>query len=148
MALSTSLPWFVTVIAQRILCWFLTALLLFAESGQTVYAHTCLKQNKTTYSLTAETSCKKESSRPCCARRHQMQTGIKAAGCCVITAKYIKQNFQAEEVTAPVHTETVAVLHTVALPLLYAPAQAPTLPVCHLSPPYGTVHLPVKQLRI
>jgi hypothetical protein len=93
-----------SMIARRLALTFLTLLILFADSGQMIYAHTCLKSNHTSLSLFTPASdcCGKEETtkRICCAKKAAEQKKNCALGkmdCCSVSAKYIKQSFPSGE---------------------------------------------------
>jgi hypothetical protein len=88
---------------RRIAVACLTLLILFADSGQMIYAHTCLKSNRTSLSLFAPGNCciKKENKRSCCAKKAAEQEKSCTLGkmsCCSVSTKYIKQSFPSNEV--------------------------------------------------
>lgn len=69
---------------KRVVHLVLVFLLLFADSGMTLYAHTCLKTKHTHYSIgTPKHCCKKAQSKSNCA--------VKKSSCCNVSSKYIKQ---------------------------------------------------------
>lgn len=86
---------------KRIISLFIAMLLLFAESGQVVYAHTCFKSNKTTLSLYTPAHCADEvQQKSCCGNKHTETTNECVVGkksCCAVSATYVKQSFPANE---------------------------------------------------
>lgn len=64
----------------------LTLLLLFADSGQMIYAHTCFKSKHTHYSFSAPKHC-------CGGEKETKECSVTKSHCCEITSKYLKQNF-------------------------------------------------------
>ena len=69
---------------KRFICGFLAVLLLLADCGQMVYAHTCLKSGRTTFSISGSGSC-------CTFVATDNKCSFKKASCCQVTAKYAKQ---------------------------------------------------------
>lgn len=83
---------------RRVLSLLLLVLILFADSGQTIYAHTCLKSNNTSFSLLSPAHCpvKKEVVKSCCAKRQTLSAEtcrLGKASCCSVTSKFVKQAF-------------------------------------------------------
>jgi hypothetical protein len=91
-----------TMLFKRILTGLLMMLILFADSGQMIYAHTCFKSNQTSLSLFAADNCcgKKKSERTCCIKKaseQQKNCTIGKMSCCSVSAKYVKQSFPNSE---------------------------------------------------
>jgi hypothetical protein len=70
---------------KRFACILLTLLLMLADSGQVIYAHTCTRSNRTSLSLTPGMAC--------CHSRHGSinYASFKKSSCCETTSKYFKQ---------------------------------------------------------
>lgn len=83
------IAYFSTMFLKRFILFLTTLILLFADSGQTLYAHTCLKSKHTHVTIGAPKHCCTNSS----AEKH---CGVKKASCCEITSKYLKLNFVSE----------------------------------------------------
>lgn len=75
---------------KRLVVLFVTFLLLFADSGQMLYAHTCLKTNHTHYSISSPKHC-------CVNEKDESNCSIKKSSCCEVSSKYLKQNFVRQE---------------------------------------------------
>lgn len=75
---------------KRFLILFLTHLLLFADSGQMLYAHTCLKTNHTHYSISSPKHC-------CTNQQEETNCSLKKSNCCEVSSTYLKQNFIRQE---------------------------------------------------
>ncbi len=75
---------------KRFAVLFLTFLLLFADSGQMLYAHTCLKTKHTHYSISTPKHC-------CADTKAEANCGFKKSTCCEVSSKYLKQNFVRQE---------------------------------------------------
>ena len=92
------------MLLKRVVTIFITVLILFADSGQIIYAHTCFQSNTTSYSLFAPKHCCGKSS-------EEHKACINKKSCCSITAKFIKQVFvnHANEVGETItHTAKIA----------------------------------------
>ena len=97
------IPYLRSMFLKRIVTLFITLLILFADSGQMIYAHTCFKSNKTSLSLyTPDDCCDKEvSKKSCCAKKvseHKDDCTIGDKACCSVSSKYVKQAFPNNEV--------------------------------------------------
>ena len=93
------------MVLKRIITTFLTLLILFADSGQMIYAHTCFKSNHTSISLFSPGGCcvKAQSTRPCCVKKaaeERKQCALGKMSCCSLSAKYVKQSFPSNEIKA------------------------------------------------
>src|SRR5687767_13181279 len=87
---------------KRMTTLILTSLILFADSGQMIYAHTCFKSMHTSFSLYAPADCcpKKEIAKSCCAKKAINENKNCALGkmaCCSVSSKYVKQSFPANQ---------------------------------------------------
>jgi hypothetical protein len=86
---------------KRFVSILLTAIILFAEAGQVVYAHTCFKSNETSFSLYSPAHCKDEVvEKSCCAKKQQTKSEECIKGkesCCGVSAKYVQQSFPTHE---------------------------------------------------
>ena len=81
---------------KRYMCVVLCLLLLIADSGQVLFAHTCLKAKHTSYSLST--------SKGCC-NNINATTGalsFRKASCCEVSSKYVKQSPSTQSGTAHV----------------------------------------------
>ncbi len=97
------IPYLSHMFLKRIVTLFITFLILFADSGQMIYAHTCLKSNHTSFSLYAPGNCcaKKESTKSCCAKKiieEEKKCTLGKMSCCSVSSKYVKQSFPNNEV--------------------------------------------------
>lgn len=75
------------MLSKRIICFLLTAVLLLADSGQMIYAHTCFKSHQTAISLS-------KTSTACCktvADKVTHQARLQKSSCCSVNSQYIKQ---------------------------------------------------------
>jgi hypothetical protein len=103
---------------KRVLTFIITLLILFADSGQTIYAHTCFKSKQTHYSIV--------SNKHCCGQVTKVAgCVIKKSACCEVNSKYLKANFinNATEVNHPVSVPAVAVAKSIvdfSIPLIPA----------------------------
>lgn len=101
--------------AKRTIAFLLTMFILFADSGQMLYAHTCLKTNTTEFSFFKQTDCcKKANPDKCCQ--------IKKTSCCVVSAAYLKLHFS----QAPNFTKHSLAVDIHFLPQAFAPNVLPT----------------------
>lgn len=87
---------------SRLLAVFLAAIILFAEGGQVIYAHTCFKSNETSYSLYVPAHCKEEVvKKSCCdharktVQKDECTLGKKS--CCGVSSTFVKGNLQASQ---------------------------------------------------
>lgn len=84
---------------KRFICLFITSIILLADSGQMIYAHTCLKSGNVTLSLQkpGNDCCPvKEVKHNCCnKKKKEIQPVIKSEhkSCCALSSKYVKQSF-------------------------------------------------------
>ncbi len=76
--------YFYVMLSKRLVCIFITVLLFVADSGQMLFAHTCLKSKHTTVSLVEIKHCCKED-----AVAHERS--ISKNSCCETSSKYIRQ---------------------------------------------------------
>jgi hypothetical protein len=94
------------MLLKRIIPVFLTLLILFADSGQMIYAHTCYKSNQTSISLfSADTCCGKEKvKKNCCTKQaeEKKSCSLGKMSCCSVSSTYLKQSFPTNEVKASV----------------------------------------------
>lgn len=67
----------------------LIVIMFFADSGHTIYAHTCLKKKQTNISLNYTQSC-------CSDRDSNSDYSIKKASCCEVASKHLKINSVSE----------------------------------------------------
>ena len=91
------------MLLRRIATLFITFLILFADSGQMIYAHTCFKSNHTYFSLyTPDHCCSKEKvTKNCCAKKAvetKKSCALGKMSCCSVSAKYVKQSFPNNEI--------------------------------------------------
>lgn len=91
------------MLLKRIVTLFITFLILFADSGQMIYAHTCFKSNHTSVSLYTPDDCcdKEKTEKDCCAKKVTEQKSDCTLGdmsCCSVSSKYVKQSFPNNEV--------------------------------------------------
>ena len=75
---------------------------MFADSGQTIYAHTCLKSKHTHLSIGQPKNC--------CAEKIVAGTcEVKKSSCCEVSSKYLKQDFVSEQVVPDILVYDVVV---------------------------------------
>jgi len=84
--------------------------LLFADSGQTLYAHTCHHANRTTFSV--------NDVKVCCGscESEEATEQVKRSSCCDIKTQWLKQNYLTDT-----HVQSAPQIHT---PILSAIGQA------------------------
>jgi hypothetical protein len=73
------------MVLRRFTVLALTLIILLADSGQTIYAHTCNKTKQTHVSLGQP--------KHCCAKKVTNTCGIKKSSCCEVSSKLLKQGF-------------------------------------------------------
>lgn len=92
---------FLHAMFNSIVSVLLTAIILLAEAGQMVYAHTCFKSNETSFSLYAPAHCNDEKTEKSCCEKKQRSRAEECINstesCCGISAKYVQQSFPARE---------------------------------------------------
>lgn len=88
------------MLIKRFVILFFTMLLLFTDSGQMLYAHTCLKTNHTHYSISSPKHC-------CVNEKKESNCSITKSSCCEISSTYLKQNFVRHETV----TKAFSILH-------------------------------------
>lgn len=88
---------------KRALSLLMLVLILFADSGQTVYAHTCFKSKRTSLSIGRPKQC-------CSTKATTHGCAVKKATCCEVSSKYLKQHFVSSPVVVDVIYHQVAVL--------------------------------------
>lgn len=124
---------------KRFVCLLTVLLLLFADSGQMLYARTCLKTGQLSFSFTQPDNCNHTTEHACCARKHRnhQSSSVSKAPCCAVAQTLIKQAISGSY--APQYNETApkAVVTTISfvlapvivaytLPLQQAQAPPPT----------------------
>lgn len=127
---------------KQIFCFFMTMLLLFADAGQTIYAHTCLKSNHVSYSINTPAACKEEqqehAKKSCCEKEKQQQESedctVGKKDCCTVSGKYIKASLGADvikdiQVSMPIQAAAIAIF------LLFSFEVDALLYTVHNSPP-------------
>lgn len=93
---------------KQILCFFMTMLILFADAGQTIYAHTCLKSNNVSFSINTPAACKEEqqehAKKACCEKEKQETESedctVGKKDCCTVSGKYVKASLGADNIKA------------------------------------------------
>ncbi len=90
------------MLLKRAVSVLMLVLILFADSGQTIYAHTCLKSKHTHLSIGSPKHC-------CSAKVVFNNCTIRKATCCEVSSKYLKQNFVSQPVVNDVEYYQVAV---------------------------------------
>jgi hypothetical protein len=103
---------------KRFICILITSIILLADSGQMIYAHTCLKSGNVSLSLTkpgANCCPVPEVKHSCCAKKEALKKAaiVSHKACCALSAKYIKQSFP----TNKAEVEKKIELPVVVLPL-------------------------------
>lgn len=76
------------MLKARLFAWIMILALLIADSGQVLYAHTCLKSKHTHYSLNKPSHC--------CSKKVTNDCAIQKSNCCEVTSLYAKQSFQTD----------------------------------------------------
>lgn len=94
---------YLCMLFKRALSLLMLVLILFADSGQTVYAHTCLKSKRTSLSIGSPKHC-------CSTKAVTTGCAVKKATCCEVSSKYLKQHFVSQPVVVDVMCHQVAVL--------------------------------------
>ena len=112
---------------KKLIHLFITLLILFADSGQTIYAHTCLKTKHTHLSIGKP--------KHCCADEQKSETSqLKKTSCCEVSSTYLKQNFSLEEINTSLQNLPTATLLFLEKSKMYFPAFS-LLSVANNSPP-------------
>ena len=91
------------MLLKRVVTFLLTAIILFADSGQTIYAHTCLKTKHTHISIGEPKHC-------CLEKKETSKCTVKKSSCCEVNSKYLKQNFIIQQTEVKQITAVVAIL--------------------------------------
>jgi hypothetical protein len=108
----------------------LSAIILFAEAGQVVYAHTCFKSNETSFSLYFPAHCKGEKAKKsCCGKQHKSQTEKCIKGkesCCGISTRYVQQSFPTNET----EIKKCSVVKNILLPVVWFTAPSNIIDTC------------------
>jgi len=91
------------MLARRVITFIITLLILFADSGQTIYAHTCLKTKHTHISIGQPKHC-------CAEKKEENHCTIKKSSCCEVSSKYLKQDFINQQTEVREVAATVSVL--------------------------------------
>lgn len=101
---------------KRFICLLITSIILLADSGQMIYAHTCLKSGDVTLSLKKPgTDCcpVKEVKHNCCnKKKKEIRPVVKSnhKSCCALSSKYVKQSFPTNTLEAKKQIELPTVL--------------------------------------
>ncbi len=114
---------------KRIVTLSITFLILFADSGQMIYAHTCLLSHHTSFSLYIPNHCcaedEKETTKTCCAEKAETEKTNCALGkmdCCSLSSKYVKQSFPNHEIKSAANEMAKDVMKEVELFTAYVSA--------------------------
>ncbi len=91
------------MLLKRATTLILTLIILFADSGQTIYAHTCLKSKHTHISIGQPKHC-------CAESKTTSHCTIKKSNCCEVSSKYLKQDFINQQTETRAVSLEVAVL--------------------------------------
>ncbi|MFN8288113.1 MAG: hypothetical protein U0V74_15260 [Chitinophagales bacterium] len=83
---------------KRALCVLFTFLILLADSGQTLYAHTCVKKDKTAIGIvvTISNTGSNIGGNSCCAKKQLQAQGhcsVSRPHCCIVKSAFIKHFF-------------------------------------------------------
>ena len=106
------------MIFKRLVYILMTALVLFADGGQTIYAHTCLKTHSTSLAL---------SNASCCHKKAVPLSGhvFKKPSCCFVNATMVKHGIPAQiqlveqlKIQAPVSVVLALFSAYVAIPFI------------------------------
>lgn len=128
------------MLLKRIVSVLITLLILFADNGQMIYAHTCLKSNNTSFSLYSPAHCgavkvKKE----CCTKKKVVEHDNCALGkmsCCAVNSKYVKMSFPTNDLQIKNIKIADEVLVALPMQLPYVNIQSvPANPQQNSSPP-------------
>lgn len=116
---------------HQVLSIFFSLFLLFADSGQMLYAHTCHHANRTTFSVNEV--------EVCCGscESEEVAEVISSSSCCDIQTQWLKQNYLTDT-----QGQTPLQINS---PILYVIAQEGLmlqLPICHVALPAVQTHSP------
>ena len=117
------------MLLKRVITFLLTTIILFADSGQTIYAHTCLKTKHTHISVGQPKHC-------CSEKRETNHCTIKKSSCCEVSSKYLKQDFINQQTETKEITSIVAILPLSQIFQLL-PIAISTNRVTNTSPPFA-----------
>ncbi len=94
------------MIFKRLVYILITVLVLFADGGQTIYAHTCLKTHRTALAFNNQS---------CCHKKQSPLSGpvFKKPSCCIINATMVKHGVPCQ---IPIIEQV-----KLATPIIYAP---------------------------
>ena len=115
------------MLLKRAVTFLLTLLILFADSGQTIYAHTCLKTKHTHISIGQPKHC-------CSDTKAEGNCVIKKSSCCEVSSKYLKQDFINQQTEVKEVMATVAVLPVSEI-FISSPVKVIALNQTNTSPP-------------
>ncbi len=93
------------MLLKRVITFILTLLILFADSGQTIYAHTCLKSKRTNISIGNPKRC-------CAESKSTGHCTLKKSSCCEVSSKLLKQGF----INQPTTERKEVILESIVLP--------------------------------
>lgn len=84
-----------SMLFKRFICLLTAVLLLFADSGQMLYARTCLKTGEMSLSFSPPANCGHTSQHGCCKNKqtanHASATNFSKGPCCSINQALVKQ---------------------------------------------------------
>lgn len=127
---------------KQVLCLFMMLLMLFADAGQTIYAHTCLKSNNVSFSINTPAACKEDEHREtkaCCEKKKQQETEDCTVGkkdCCSVSGKYVKASLGGDNsVVTPLSVPLQAVAVTLFNLFTFEVQEANASIQVHPSPP-------------
>lgn len=111
------------------MCLLTALLLLVADSGQMLYARTCLKTGQLSFSFSQPENCKHNSEHACCAHKRTAKstTAFSKAPCCAIEQTLIKQAVSGSYTAQ--YSEAVPEAALTATAFVIAPAAAVSSPI-------------------
>jgi hypothetical protein len=96
---------------RRDITFILTLLILFADSGQTIYSHTCNKTKHTHISIGQPNHC-------CADKSEGKGCSVKKSACCEVSSKLLKQDFVN---TPTVSNQLIPVFVAIGFPQIFIP---------------------------
>lgn len=129
---------------RRFISLFLVMLILLAESGQTVFAHTCYKSHTTSYSLYAPSVCKMTPvNKRCCDAKQTDKADhckLSKTSCCGVSAVFVKHSFPANNYEIHPTEVQQSVFSLLPLVIVYPTSDFSTSSSFAHSPPLSFLH--------
>ncbi len=123
---------------KRFISLLLVVLILMAESGQTVFAHTCYKSHTTSYSLYSPQACNTAPvKQSCCDTEQPGETDhckLSKTACCGLSSVFVKYSFPANNFEIQKTEVQQAMLSLLPLVMVY--------PISEFSTPSSFAHSP------